>query len=156
MPSVTTSAPAASSRSASFGVSPAPSAAFSPLTTQKSTPSSSRRAGSRVLDRPPPGRAEHVGEEEEPQRCYRAEAVAAVYLERTWLPASCVYARERLPLDRGEVEHVPIFERHAATGEPTVSAGSVRRRVTETTSAGSPEGWISIREPKCVRSPLIT
>ena len=52
LPSVTTSAPAASSLSASFGVSPRPSAAFSPLTTQKSAPSSSRSAGQPLLDAP--------------------------------------------------------------------------------------------------------
>ena len=38
LPSVITSAPAARIRSASFGVIPRPSATFSPLTTQKSTP----------------------------------------------------------------------------------------------------------------------
>src|SRR5262245_34850064 len=42
-----TSAPAASRRSASLGVNPRPSAVFSPLTTQKSAPSSSRSPGSR-------------------------------------------------------------------------------------------------------------
>jgi hypothetical protein len=47
LPSVMTSAPEASSRSASFGVMPIPSAAFSPFRMQKSTPSSRRSSGSR-------------------------------------------------------------------------------------------------------------
>jgi hypothetical protein len=45
---VITSAPAASSLLASFGVMPAPSATFSPLTMQKSAPRSSISDGSRV------------------------------------------------------------------------------------------------------------
>ena len=42
---------------------------------------------------------------------------------------------------------VPIFEIDAATDEPTVSAGSGRRCVTRTTSAGALVGWMSIRAP---------
>ena len=56
LPSVSTSAPAASSRSASFGVMPAPSAAFSPLTTQKSAPSSRCSGRQALLDRAAAGR----------------------------------------------------------------------------------------------------
>ena len=47
LPSVTTSAPLASSLSASFAVIPRPAAAFSPLTMQKSAASSCRSDGSR-------------------------------------------------------------------------------------------------------------
>jgi hypothetical protein len=47
LPSVTTSAPLASSLSASFAVMPRPAAAFSPFTMQKSAASSSRSEGSR-------------------------------------------------------------------------------------------------------------
>ena len=48
---------------------------------------------------------------------------------------------------------VPIFEIDDATDEPTVSAGSGRRCVTRTTSAGALVGWMSIRDPKvCPRS----
>src|SRR5512133_11186 len=55
LPSVIASAPAASSRSASRGVMPAPSAAFSPLTTQKSIARSSRSSGSRSSTARRPG-----------------------------------------------------------------------------------------------------
>src|SRR5690349_6436733 len=48
LPSVRTSAPALKSSSAYFGVMPIPPAAFSPLTTTKSAPSSSRRLPSMV------------------------------------------------------------------------------------------------------------
>ena len=54
------------SRSASLAVRPAPSAAFSPLTMQKSTSSSWRSSGQARLDRAPSGHAEDVGDEEEP------------------------------------------------------------------------------------------
>jgi hypothetical protein len=54
-PSVMTSAPAARILSASFAVSPTPSAAFSPLTTQKEAPSSSRSAWSRDSSARRPG-----------------------------------------------------------------------------------------------------
>ena len=66
-PSVITSAPAARIRSAIFAVIPRPSAAFSPFTMQKSTASSSRRPRQLRLDSPPSGRAEDVGDEEDPQ-----------------------------------------------------------------------------------------
>ena len=49
---------------------------------------------------------------------------------------------------------VPSLELDAVTAAPTVSVGSVRRCVSETTSEGSLEGWMSTREPS--RLPLIT
>ena len=45
---------------------------------------------------------------------------------------------------------VPIFEIDDATDDPTVSAGSGRRCVTRTTSAGALVGWMSIRDPVLV------
>ena len=62
-PSVTTSAPAPSSPSASFGVMPAPSATFSPLTMQTPRRSRPRSPASRSSTARRPG-AEDVGEEE--------------------------------------------------------------------------------------------
>ena len=49
---------------------------------------------------------------------------------------------------------VPSLELEAVTAAPTVSDGSVRRCVSETTSDGSLDGWMSTREPS--RLPLIT
>ena len=48
--------------------------------------------------------------------------------------------------NRGRV--TPIFERAFSTFEPTVSAGSARRCVKETTTEGASSGRMSIREPK--------
>ncbi len=42
---------------------------------------------------------------------------------------------------------VPILEIEAATDDPTVNAGSGRRCVTRTTSAGALVGWMSMRAP---------
>src|SRR5688572_16327351 len=55
LPVVITSAPAARSLSASLAVRPTPSAAFSPLTTQKSIPSSCLSSGSRSVTARLPG-----------------------------------------------------------------------------------------------------
>ena len=148
LPSVITSAPAASSLSASFGVIPTPSAAFSPFTMQKSTSSSSRSAGQALLERPAArarrtrrrrrgasGQA-RVGRRDGPRRV-------------TWLPASLRVARECLALDLREVEHLAELRCvAAATVEPTVSDGSgsevgdARRRATAPSS-----GWMSMRAP---------
>ena len=88
LPSVITSAPAASTRAASLGVIPTPSARFSPLTTQNEAPSSSRSPRQPFLDRPPARRADHVAYKEDLQR---TESTAAGRTDSdTLLPASCV------------------------------------------------------------------
>ena len=87
-PSVTTSAPEASSRSASLPVMPAPSATFSPLTMHTSTPSSLAQRRQPLFDREPPGRAEDVCEEEDSQ--FRTSAAEGRTSTDTWLPASFV------------------------------------------------------------------
>ena len=41
----------------------------------------------------------------------------------------------------------PTFVLDAAIAEPTVSAGSGLRCVSDTTSDGAADGWMSMREP---------
>ena len=145
LPSVIASAPAASSRSASRGVSPAPSATFSPLTTQKSTASSSLSAGSRSSTAARPG---------EPKTSARKR----IFREsRAWRPGALRSprgcrrpgVRARAPGARPATKSriVPSFDVVAATGEPTVRLGSGRRCVSETTIDGLPLGWMSMRAP---------
>ena len=59
-------------------------------------------------------------------------------------------AGERLALDGARSRTTPTFERAFVTGEPTVSDGSARRCVSETTTDGSLWGWMSMRAP-CTR-----
>ena len=145
LPSVIASAPSSSSFFASFGVIPTPSAAFSPLTMQTSTSSSSRSAGSRASSARRPGapttsatkRRIRAAAGREPREDLQRHVVARVLR----------VAGERLALDAREVEHLADPVAPAATAEPTVSDGSGCRRVTETMSAGAVSGRMSMRMP---------
>src|SRR6266545_3115407 len=107
-PSVITSAPDARSFSASFAVSPVPSAAFSPLTMQKPAPSSSLRPVSRASIARRPG-----GPNTSPMK--RILSAALLRLGRRE-PAGCAHfyvdvlalvlrdSGERRPLDPREVD----------------------------------------------------
>ena len=89
-PSVSTSAPAASSFSASFGVIPDPSATFSPFTMQKSAPSSSLSPGRRSSTACRPGAPKTSAMKR--MFSYGKDRVAAGWaVTATWLPASVVY-----------------------------------------------------------------
>src|SRR5262249_28529279 len=107
LPNVTTSTPEASNRSARRGVIPAPSATFSPLATQKSTPSSCRRPGSRdsIACRPAVPKMSATkriltgaGRSAERQRRGR------MHLDRHVVPGVLGVARQRLVLDAGDVD----------------------------------------------------
>ena len=104
LPSVITSAPAARILSASFAVSPTPSAAFSPFTTQKPAPSSSRSAAQPSLQRPPARGAEDVCDEEDDQCGVlvlgHGERAGRVHLDVHVLAAVLGVARECGLLDR--------------------------------------------------------
>ena len=129
LPSVITSAPAASSRSASFGVIPTPSATFSPLRMQTSAPSSSRSRGSRSSTARRPGRADHVADEEDPQRRTadrQQRRPRGAPRARRCCPRPACSGRAPGARRAARSTTVPTFERAAATGEPTVSAGSGR------------------------------
>ena len=90
LPSVITSAPAASRRSASFGVIPTPvRGVLAVEDAERRRSSSSRSAGQAVLDGPPPGRADDVADEEELQAERRASAAGRTERD-TLLPVSCV------------------------------------------------------------------
>src|SRR5919204_4462516 len=98
-----------------------------------------------LLDRPPAGRTDDVGDEEDPQ----GEASEAAWWTsiETWFPASRV---KRASASFSTLERsmtVPIFAVAATTEEPTVSAGSGRRWVSETSIDGAFVGWMSIRTP---------
>ena len=112
---------------------PAPSATFSPLTTQKPTPCSSFSAGRRSSTAFRPGGAEDVGDEEDDQG---SESVAGWTSTATWLPASVVTRARAWRSTRAKSMIVPTFEVVAPTVEPTVRFGSGRRCVSETTSDG--------------------
>ena len=112
---------------------PAPSATFSPLTTQKPTPSSSFSAGQALLDRLPAGGAEDVGDEEDSQG---SESVAGWISIATWFPASVVTRARAWRSTWAKSMIVPTLEVVAPTVEPTVRFGSGRTCVSETTSDG--------------------
>ena len=57
-------------------------------------------------------------------------------------------ARERLPLDRREIDDAPSFVAPLTTSLPTVSDGSGTSCVIVTMSDGAFCGWMSICEPK--------
>src|SRR5712691_10711718 len=95
-------------RSARRGVIPTPSARFSPLTTQASTPSSARRAGRRASSAFRPGAPTTSAT----KRIFNArgslqdaEGGRGVDLDRDVVPAVARVTRERLALDRADVDH---------------------------------------------------
>ena len=145
LPSVITSAPGREQALGELGVIPAPSATFSPLTMQKSTSSSSRRRGQALLDRAPPGGAEHVGDEEDPhgrveQRRRggpRRDVVARVVRVRARAPG----ARPRRSRSPSRLR-VDAADRRADV-ERRVGA-EVRERDDERRRA---VGWMSMRAP---------
>src|SRR5205085_7493565 len=102
-------------------------------------------AGQARLHRAPAGRAADVADEEDPQG--EASGAASWTSSETWFPESRVY---RASASRSTCEKsitVPIFEVAATTAEPTVSDGSARMCVSDTTSEGAFVGWMSIRTP---------
>src|SRR5207237_4249083 len=110
------------------------------------------KLGQPRLDRPPPGRADDVGDEEDPQG---TESEAAGWTSsETWLPASRVYRASASCSTLERSRTVPIFDVPAATEEPTVSDGSARTWVSDTIEDGTLVGWMSIRTPNL--GPLTT
>src|SRR5919109_107533 len=99
------SAPASRIASARRGVIPRPSAAFSPLTMEKSTPSSSRRAGSRRSTARRPGAPFTSATKRILMALRDGERGGGVHFERDVVPRVLRVARERLALDAREVEH---------------------------------------------------
>src|SRR5918999_3699632 len=99
------SAPAASSRSASLGVMPTPSARFSPFATQKETPSSVRRARRRSSTARLPG----APTTSPTNRIFRGSADrqrgGGPDFERDVVAGVLRVAREGLPLDERQFEH---------------------------------------------------
>ena len=69
-----------------------------------------------------------------------------MHLERHVVARILGVPRERLPLDAAEVDDRADLRVPAASIEPTTSAGSGRRCVSETTSDGAPSGRRSIRD----------
>ena len=124
---------------------PAPSATFSPLTMQKSDAELLAQAGQPFLDRAPAGHAEDVGEEEESQ--LQDERRRGDALDRDVVARVVRVARERLALDaaRGRRPCRAAWRRSTDV-EPTVSDGSARTCVSETTSDGALSGWMSMRD----------
>ena len=132
--------------SASFGVIPPPSAAFSPLTTQKSTPSSSRSPGSRSSTRARPG-APNTSATKKILRGALSVARGLRPRPTRGSPRPACSARAPAARRAREVDHASRASTSPApTDEPTVSAGSGSRLLTETTSDGAPTGWMSTRD----------
>ena len=96
------SAPAASRRSASFGVIPTPSATFSPLTMQTEASSSARSDASRSSSASRPGRPTTSPM----KRMFRLRerSGSRVHVDRDVVAASARVLRERLPLDGRHVD----------------------------------------------------
>ena len=130
---------------------PAPSAAFSPLTTQKSTSSSSFRPGSRSSSARRPGGPKTSATTgfsgDRQRRC-------GIHGDRHAVPDICREARERLLFEFGQVGDCSDPGRRGGERVPTLSAGSGRSCAIETTAEGSVSGWISICAPTL--RPLIT
>ena len=116
LPSVTTSAPAARSLSASFGVIPTPSAMFSPLTIARSASYRSRSCREVLLHGAAAGRADDVCEEEEVQ--LRRDDRRGANLDRDVVAAVVRVLRERLLLDAREIDHGADLRRAAHDGAP--------------------------------------
>ena len=138
LPSVITSAPAARRRSASFGVMPTPSATFSPLTMHIAASSSARRAARRSSSASLPGRPTTSPT----KRMFTgSDPGCRVNLDRHVVAARAGVLRERLPLDRCNVDDRPELGRRgedgAADGERRDRArrGSARRSATGRRSA---------------------
>ena len=137
LPSVITSAPEASSRSAIFAVIPRPSAAFSPFTMQKSTPSSSRSAGScdstaRRPGAPNTSPTKRILTGLAGRPAHDGERRGRMHLDQDVIARVVRVARERLRLDLRQVEQLPSFVLPAVTDAPTVSDGSTAMFETET------------------------
>ena len=147
LPSVIASTPAASSRSASFGVMPTPSATFSPFAMQKSTSSSSRSDGRRSSTALRARGADDVGDEENPQlaesaRVARTDLDARRGSRRRSCTARATAARRRSGRSPSRARVCD-----AVTVAPTDSDSSAETCVSETTTDGARAGWMSIRSP---------
>ena len=128
LPSVIASAPAASSRSASFGVMPTPSATFSPLTMQTAASCSSRRRGETILERLSPGPADDVADEEDVQGS--SDPAAGCTSMATLLPRARACLASACRSTAATSTTVPSLDDDASTGLPTASDG-IRLEVGE-------------------------
>src|SRR4029079_17013672 len=100
--------------------------------------------GQAFLDGPSPGHTDRICNEQDSQ----GKSVAAARSSMaTWLPASCVYFESACFSTPDRSRTRPTLVLDAAIVEPTVRAGSGLRCVSETTSDGAAEGWMSMREP---------
>ena len=135
---------------------PAPSAAFSPFTTQKSAPSSSRRPGSRASTARRPG-APKTSAMKRILRDAECSVGRAGWTSIEHVVARVLrVARERLALDAREVEHACRPSSGAAVTRDAdrerrvaAAAASARRRATARRSAGC-------RRARRSRAPLST
>src|SRR5205823_14516706 len=104
--------------------------------------------GQEFLQRAPAGRTEDVRDEEELQGSASWAPGLGLTTIETWLPASRVY---RASASRSTPERsttLPIFDRDAASEDPTVRLGSGWTGATETTIDGAFVGWTAMRTPK--------